>query len=198
MPESSGELGGREMSESVRTSEPSLHPTGELFSAVYDQLRTLARRRMAEERVDHTLQTTGLVHEAFLRLEAGGEVKWSSRGQFFLAAAEAMRRILIEHARARGQRKRGGGRQRVLLNVLDLAAEDQIPEILALDEALGRLEEMSPQVGAVVRLRFYAGLSVEETARALGISPRTVKREWTYARAVLYRELADSEGPNDK
>jgi len=164
-------------------------PTGELFSIVYEQLRGLARRRMAEERVDHTLQTTGLVHEAYLRLEAGGQIKWSSRGQFFVAAAEAMRRILIEHARARGKLKRGGGHRRVLLNVLDLAAEEQIPEILALDEALCRLEQISPEVAAVVRLRFYAGLSVDETAQALGVSPRTVKREWTYARAVLYREL---------
>ncbi len=193
MSDLSGEQGGREKSDLVRTSEPSLHPTGELFSVVYDQLRSLARRRMAEERIDHTLQTTGLVHEAYLRLEAGGQVKWSSRGQFFLAAAEAMRRILIEHARARGKKKRGGGRQRVLLNVLDLASEEQIPEILALDEALERLEQTAPDVSAVVRLRFYAGLSVEETAQALGISARTVKREWTYARAVLYRELADQD-----
>ena len=193
-----GEEGRNSLPDSVRESESSLHPTGELFSVVYEQLRSLARKRMAEERIDHTLQTTGLVHEAYLRLEASGGVKWSSRGQFFLAAAEAMRRILIEHARARGKLKRGGGRQRVLINVLDLAAEEQIPQILALDEALGRLEERTPQVAAVVRLRFYAGLSVEETAQAMGISPRTVKREWTYARAVLYRELADSDGANGK
>jgi RNA polymerase sigma factor (TIGR02999 family) len=171
-----------------------LEPTGELFELVYDQLRNLARRRMAEERVDHTLQTTGLVHEAYLRLQSGGQVHWSSRGQFFIAAAEAMRRILIEHARSRGKLKRGGGHRRVLFNVLDLAAEEQIPEILALDEAVGRLEEVSPEVATVVRLRFYAGLSVEETAEAMGVSPRTVKREWTYARAVLYRELADPDG----
>jgi RNA polymerase sigma factor (TIGR02999 family) len=186
-----GEPGNGDMSDSVLSTDPSLHPTGELFTVVYEQLRALARRRMAEERVDHTLQTTGLVHEAYLRLEAGGQVKWSSRGQFFLAAAEAMRRILIEHARARGKLKRGGGRQRVLLNVLDLASDEQIPEILALDEALSRLEEVSPDVAAVVRLRFYAGLSVEETAQALGVSARTVKREWTYARAILYRELSE-------
>ena len=115
-----------------------------------------------------------------------------------MAAAEAMRRILIEHARARVKLKRGGGRPRALVNVLDLAAEDQIPEILALDEALQRLEGVSPEVAAVVRLRFYAGLSVEETAQALGVSPRTVKREWTYARAVLYRELADNDAADGK
>ena len=166
----------------------------DLFTLVYEQLRGLARRRMAAERQDHTLQATGLVNEVFLRLQGGGQVAFSHRGQFFLAAAEAMRRILIEHARARGKLKRGGGRRRVLLNVMDLAAEEQIPEILALDEALQRLEETSPDVAVVVRLRFFAGLSVEETAEALGVSPRTVKRDWTYARAVLHRHLREEGG----
>ncbi|HEY8750349.1 MAG TPA: ECF-type sigma factor [Tepidisphaeraceae bacterium] len=172
---------------------PSHEPNSELFPIVYEQLRGLARRRMAEERVDHTLQTTGLVHEAYVRLQAGGQIEWASRGQFFVAAAEAMRRILIDHARARGQTKRGGRHRRVLINVLDLAAEEQIPEIMALDEALSRLDQQSPDVAKVVRLRFYAGLSVEETAKVLGVSPRTVKREWTYARAVLFRELSDPD-----
>jgi len=146
---------------------------------------------MSAERPDHTLQATGLVNEVFLRLQSGGQLHFSHRGQFFLAAAEAMRRILIEHARARGKLKRGGGRKRVLLNVMDLAAEEQIPEILALDEALQRLEQTNPDVAAVVRLRFFAGLSVEETAGALGVSARTVKREWTYARAILHRNLRE-------
>lgn len=166
---------------------------GELFPLVYDQLRDLARRRMNDEKADHTLQATALVHEAYLRLAGSGQACWSNRTQFFFAAAEAMRRILIDHARARGQLKRGGGRQRLPMNVLDLAAEPQIPQILALDEAISRLEEMSPTVAAVVRLRFYGGLSVEETAEALGISPRTVKREWTYARARLSRELGECD-----
>jgi len=172
-------------------SQEALQSTGELFSLVYQQLRKLAAARMREERSDHTLQATGLVHEAYVRLESGGQGRWASRGQFFLAAAEAMRRILIDHARAKGKQKRGGPAvRRVPMNVLDLAADDtQIPEILALDEAVCRLEKVSPDVAAVVRLRFYAGLSVDETAEALGISPRTVKREWTYARAVLFREL---------
>ncbi len=104
-----------------------------------------------------------------------------------------MRQILIDHARARAGIKRGGGRKRVPLSGLDLSSDEQIPEILALDETISRLEKMSPDVAAVVRLRFYAGLSVEETATALGISPRTVKREWTYARAWLFRELDHNE-----
>jgi RNA polymerase sigma factor (TIGR02999 family) len=167
-----------------------------LFPLVYERLRELARQRMAAERDGHTLEATALVHEAYLRLVGGdGErVPWTGRAHFFFAAAEAMRRILIDHARARAGPRRGGNRQRVPLNnVLDLAAADEedLPQILALDEAVSRLEQVSDTVAAVVRLRFYAGLSVEETAAALRISPRTVKREWTYARAWLARELRD-------
>ena len=166
----------------------------ELFPLVYAELRNLARQRMASERPGHTLQATALVHEAYLKLLGGDKAAWASRKQFFFAAAEAMRQILIDYARARGGLKRGGGKKRLPLNVVDLAADDeQIPQILALDEAISRLEKVSPDVAAVVRLRFYAGLSVEETAEALGISPRTVKREWTYARATLSRELSDGD-----
>ena len=151
----------------------------DLFPLVYEQLRSLARKRMADERAGHTLQATALVHEVYLRLAGNEKARWSDKTQFFFAAAEAMRRILIDYARARGQLKRGGGRRKMPLNVLDLASEAQIPQILALDEAVLRLEEMSPTVAAVVRLRFYAGLSIDEPADALGLSPRTVKREWT-------------------
>ena len=162
----------------------------QLFPLVYAQLRDLARRRMADERAGHTLQATALVHEAYLKLLGGCDsAPWSSPKQFFFAAAEAMRQILIDHARARAGPKRGGGRKRVPLGALDLAADDHAPEILALDEAISRLEQVSPDVAAVVRLRFFAGLTVAETAEALGISARTVKREWTYARARLFREL---------
>jgi RNA polymerase sigma factor (TIGR02999 family) len=145
---------------------------------------------MEEEKTGHTLQATALVHEVYLRLNGNGQALWSDKTQFFFAAADAMRRILIDYARSKAQLKRGGGRRRIPLNVLDLADEEQIPQILSLDEAVLRLEEMSPTVAAVVRLRFYAGLSVEETAQALGISVSTVKREWTYAKARLGRELA--------
>lgn len=160
-----------------------------LLPLVYDELKQLARQKMADERPDHTLQPTALVHEAYLRLTGNSNILWSSQRQFFFAAAEAMRRILIDHARSRGQVKRGRGRKRLPLNVLEIASDEQMPEILALDEALSRLEKVSPDVAAVVRLRFYGGLTIEETADTLGISPRTVKREWTYARARLFREL---------
>jgi RNA polymerase sigma factor (TIGR02999 family) len=178
----------------AQTQSPAVaQAANQLFPLVYEQLRNLARQRMHDERDGHTLDATALVHEVYLRMAAREQGNWSSRTQFFFAAAEAMRRILIDHARARGQLKRGGGKPRMPLNVLDLAAEDQIPQILALDEAILRLEQSSPTVAAVVRLRFYAGLSVEETAEALGISPRTVKREWTYARATLHRELGEQD-----
>jgi len=186
-------MGDTSAGQAAKTETPEIgHTASKLFPLVYEQLRNLAHRRMNDEREGHTLEATALVHEVYLRMAARNRANWSGRSQFFLAAAEAMRRILIDHARARGQLKRGGGKVRMPLNVLDLAAEDQIPQILALDEAILRLEEMSPEVAAVVHLRFYAGLSVEETAAALGISPRTVKREWTYGRAILHRELGDN------
>ena len=162
----------------------------QLFPAVYDELRRLARRRIAGERGGHTLQATALVHEAYLKLVGAEHLSFAGRKQFFFAAAEAMRRILIDHARRHAGRKRGGGRKRVTLTGLELPAEGQAPEILALDEAVSRLEKRAPDVAEVVRLRFYAGLSVEETAEALGVSPRTVKRDWKYARAMLFHELS--------
>jgi len=161
----------------------------ELFPLVYEQLKQIARQRMAMERKDHTLGATALVHEAYLRIVGDGDVEWPSRLHFFRAAAEAMRRILIEHARARRGLKRGGGRQRVPLNALDLADERQQDQILSLDDAISRLEQISASAAEVVRLRFYAGLSVAETAQAMGVSQRTVERDWSCARAWLYREL---------
>jgi len=172
---------------------------GALLPLVYDQLRELARHRMAEERSGHTLQATALVHEAFLRLVGDHPVGWAGRAHFFHAAAEAMRRILIDHARGKESLKRGGagrgegktppGQRRVPLGLLELAESHDPAEILDLDEAVCRLEQQSPDVAAVVRLRFYAGLTVEETAQALGISPQSVKRDWSYARAWLYHQL---------
>jgi RNA polymerase sigma factor (TIGR02999 family) len=165
----------------------------ELLPLVYDQLRRIAQQRMAEERVGHTLQATALVHEAYLRLVGDRQVPWQSRAHYFVAAAEAMRRILIEHARGRARKKRGGEGgtplKRVPLNVLDLATEGDPEEILMLDDGICRLEEEDPEAGRIVRLRFFAGLSVDETAAALGISPSSVDREWAYARARLQRLL---------
>lgn len=161
----------------------------ELLPLIYEQLRELARCRMTEERVGHTLQATALVHEAYLRLVGDRAVPWSGRAHFFAAAAEGMRRILIDHARARNGAKREGSRRRIPLNVVDLAAPDQFAEIMSLDDAISRLERVSGELAEVVRLRFYAGLSVEDTAEALAVTPRTVERRWAGARAWLFREL---------
>lgn len=163
-----------------------------ILPLVYEELRKLAAHRMGEERTDHTLQATALVHEAYLRLMGGQEVKWANRAHFFAAAAEAMRRILIEHARAKGGPKRGGGLSRIPLDVVDLATMDDPAQILALEEAVSRLEREDPEAAQIVRLRFYAGLSIDETAAALNISPRTVDREWTFARTFLFKILKNT------
>jgi len=164
----------------------------ELFPLVYGQLRNMAAQRMATERPDHTLQPTALVHEAYARLVRMPSLRWESRAHFYFAAAEAMRRILIEHARGKKRLKRGRGLRRelqTLEGVADLAEQLDFEEIMAVDDAVRRLEELNPEVGSVVRLRFYAGLSPDETAKATGLSSRTVYRHWAYARAWLYREL---------
>ncbi len=144
---------------------------------------------MRRERPGHSLQATALVHEAYARIARARPDGWTSLGRFYGAAAEAMRRILIEHARHRGRVKRGGGRPRVPLDVLDLAAEQDEVKILALDSAIRRLEQVDRDAAEVVRLRFFAGLSVEQTAEALGVSARTVKRDWAFARAWLHGTL---------
>lgn len=173
-----------------------------LFPLIYAQLRAIAQQRMSAERAEHTLQATALVHEAYLRLVGDRQVAWRNRAHFFAAAAEAMRRILLDHARARLRAKRGKGRKPISLEVCgiaDLAAEKS-ETILAVDDAFRRLERDDQCAADVVRLRFYAGLSVEETAQALGISPRTVAREWMFARSWLARALGerqqgDEDGP---
>jgi RNA polymerase sigma factor (TIGR02999 family) len=162
-----------------------------LLPLVYNELRKLAANRMAEERQDHTLQATALVHEAYLRLVGDRNVKWASRAHFFAAAAEAMRRILIEHARAKKGPRRGGGRQKLPVDVLDLATAEDPDQIMVLDEAISRLEQEDAHAAQVVRLRFYAGLSVEEVAAAMETSSSTVKRNWSFARAYLFRVLGD-------
>lgn len=169
---------------------------GRLLPLVYDELSAIARARMKGERKNHTLQSSDLVHEAYLRLMQDTEGDWKCRAHFFGAAAEAMRRILIEHARARGRLKRGGDAQGrpplrlTLSGIADLAVERDGNEVVALDEAIQRLGDRDARAGQVVLLRFYAGLSIEETAAALGVVERTVKRDWEFARAWLYRELA--------
>ena len=145
---------------------------------------------MASENSGHTLQATALVHEAFLRIGRDRATPFANRAHFFATAAEAMRRVLIDHARAKGAVKRGGNVPKAPLSVADLASESDPSEILALDEALVRLERAEPEVAAVVRLRFFAGLSGDETAESLGISARQVDRLWSYARAWLIREMA--------
>ena len=164
----------------------------ELLPIVYEQLRASAAKKMAAERSDHTLQPTALVHEAYLRLVGNGHTTWDGRGHFYAAAVEAMRRILIEYARARGRNKRGGDWRRVTLDSLNLAPQ-QIPieEIVSVDEAIRRMEERDERMARIVRLRFFAGLSVQEIAAVLEITDRTVRREWAVARAWLYRDLSD-------
>jgi len=161
-----------------------------LFPLVYDALRDLARRELRRERPDHTLSATALVHEAYLKLVQLERIDWKGRAHFFGVCAPVMRQVLISHARSRNAAKRGAGAAKLPLSDALAVAEERPEELLALDEALARLEALSPRQARVVEARFFAGLSVEETATALGISPATVKREWTAARAWLNRELA--------
>ena len=162
----------------------------ELYRRVHDTLQRIARRRMRRERSDHTLQATALVHEAWIRLLGDQPVDWTDRAKFYAAAAESMRRILIDHARRRGTARRGGDHRRLPANLVDLAAQDDAERILAIDDAICRLEREEPDVAAVVRLRFYAGLTIDETAATLSLSSRQVDRLWSYARARLHRDLS--------
>ena len=163
-----------------------------LLPLVYDELRRLAAARIAEEKPGQTLQATALVHEAYLRLvgDAGGP-EWNSRGHFFGAAAEAMRRILVENARKKKANKRGGDRKRVTLEEGD-AITNESADLLALDDALQRLEQHDSLAAQVVKLRYFAGLSMSETAGALGTSQRTAERNWTYAKTWLHARLKDA------
>lgn len=165
----------------------------ELLPLLYDELRKLARARMARERPGDSLRPTGLVHEAYLRLVGSdGAATWRNRGHFFAAAAEAMRRILIERARGRGRLKRGSDPRRTTLDEGAYAVEVESEQLLDLDRALARLEALDAEMAAVVKLRYFAGLTVEETAVALELSPRSVNRQWTAARAWLRSELGGS------
>jgi RNA polymerase sigma factor (TIGR02999 family) len=171
----------------------------QLLPLVYDELRKLAAQRLAQEKPGQTLQATALVHEAYLRL-VGSEPPghcWDSRGHFFAAAAEAMRRILVEQARRKRRHKHGGSLVRVDLDARDCVSPMPPETLLALDEALTRLAADDPQKARLVQLRFFAGLSVEDAAEALGISTATAKRHWRYARAWLHREVTRGDEPGD-
>jgi len=163
-----------------------------LLPLVYEELRRLARHYMSAERSGHTLQTTALVNEAYLRLADCRRVRWQNRVHFFALAATLMRRVLVEHARAHDRRKRGGGALKVALNEGATLAPERSRELLALDEALDRLAEIDPRKSRVVELRFFAGLSNEEIAEVLKVSPNTVTRDWKMAEAWLRRELTNA------
>lgn len=177
---------------------------GDLLPLVYDQLRRLAQAYMRQERPGQTLQATALVHEAYLKLVGGADVAWKDRGHFFAAAALAMRRILVDHARARGRDKRGGDRERVTLAEHAGAipsGDDTATDLLALDEALAELEASNPRRYQVVMLRYFAGLSIEDTAAAMNVAPATVKTDWAVARLWLFKKMGGTpaqtaaEGP---
>ena len=162
----------------------------ELMPLVYGELRRLAKAYLRRERSDHTLQSTALVNEAFLRLVNQRNVQWKNRAHFFGIAAQLIRRILVDHARAHQADKRGAGAFKLSLDEAIGVPEKQDLDLVALDDALQKLSELDPQQGRIVELRFFAGLSIEETGEVLGVSPATVKREWSTARAWLYRELS--------
>ena len=193
----------------------------QLLPMVYDQLRAAAHKQMAGERIGHTLAATGLVHEAYLKLIGPREIPWQNRGHFYAAAAEAMRQILLDHAKSRGRRKRGGGRAHISLDeVASVVAEGQEEppkgpgddqkqdqnedqsdghtDFIALDEAIRRLEAKDPRVAQVVRLKYYAGLEITQVALVLGVSERTVKNDWAFAKAWLERALRDEGGTDSK
>lgn len=161
----------------------------ELIQVVYAQLRAIAQRQISQEKVGSTLQATALVHEAYLRLVGLHSIDWKSRGHFFAAAAEAMRRVLIDHARKKGAKKRGGDWSKTVSSVCDLAADDRLGEFLTFDDAIARLQVEDDRAASVIRLRFFAGLTLEQTAEALGVSRSSVDRDWAFARAWLLQDL---------
>jgi RNA polymerase sigma factor (TIGR02999 family) len=166
------------------------HAAEQLLPLVYEELRKLAAQRLAQEKPGQTLQATALVHEAYLRLvDTEQAQQWNSRGHFFAAAAEAMRRILVDRARHKGSRKAGGGRAHEDLDALEIALPEIPEDLLALDEALNKLATADKKAAELVHLRFFAGLPLSEVAQLLGISPRTADRLWAYARAWLHQEI---------
>lgn len=193
---------GQEFSESggtegAQAATPPSHLGGvtrDIFPRVYDELRGLAQGQMRHEWVNLTLQTTALVHEVYLRLSSDTAAKWENPRHFFAAAAEAMRRILVERARHHGRQKRGGDRQRVAFDSVDAAAPQADPDaLISLNDALEELRSFDPDLYEVVMLRFFAGMTVEEVATAIDRSPRSVKNDWSVARAWLLRRIDQSE-----
>lgn len=174
--------------------DPAAAAADDLLDELYEELRSLARARLASEPPGHTLQATALVHEAYLRLTGPANGRWANRAHFFGAAAEAMRRILIDHARRRRAVRHGGGLVRVADQDLLIAAPGEDDELLAVHEALDRLARHDAEKAELVKLKYFAGLSLEEAAEVLGVSVPTVKRHWAYARAWLFRELAQPKG----
>jgi RNA polymerase sigma factor (TIGR02999 family) len=169
------------------------HAADQLLPLVYDELRNLAAQRLAHEKPGQTLEATALVHEAYIRLVGPGPLQpWDSRGHFFAAAAEAMRRILVDNARHHHAQKRGGGYERIALPDLAESADEDRVDLVALDAALKQFEEQHPQRAQVVKLRFFAGCTLAETAELLGISRATAQRHWAFARAWLYGRLNQS------
>jgi len=170
-------------------SEGNRNVLDDLVPVVYGELRRLAASYMRRERPDHTLQTTALVHEAYLQLVGQERAHWENRSQFFGVAAQLMRRILVDHARAHGAAKRGGAATKISFDDAIVLAHEQIGDLVAIDELLTRLAAIDPQQVRIVELRFFSGLSVDETAQVMGISDRTVKRDWAMAKAWLLRGL---------
>jgi len=166
----------------------------ELIPVVYEELRRIARRHLRRERPDHTLQSAALVNEAYLRLVRQEAPQWQNRAHFFGVAAQLMRHILVDHARNRLAAKRGAGAPRLALDERLVPIQKSEVDVVALDDALGKLSALDPQQGRLIELRFFGGLSIEETAVVLGVSPATVKREWAVARAWLLRELKRGAG----
>ncbi len=165
-----------------------------LLPLVYDELRQLAQAHLRHERPDHTLQATALAHEAYLRLVDQEAVEWRNRAHFFAVAAQAIRRILVDHARGRLRKKRGGHRKKLSLDEALVITEDQSnTDLLSLDAALTKLADAWPKHARVIEMRFFGGLTLEDTAEVLGVTTRTIERYWQFARAWLYREIAGAE-----
>jgi RNA polymerase sigma factor (TIGR02999 family) len=182
----------------TRVSEGDEHAVSRLIPLVYDELRQIAARHMRRERLDHTLQTTALVHEVYLRLVKQRAASWQNRAHFFAVAAKLMRQILVDHARHNLRVKRGGRYLQVSLDQAMVLSEIQSAKFLALDEALGRLQKRDARQSQIVELKYFGGLTTEETAEVLKTSPRTVEREWEFAKSWLYMQLRQDNGSSNR